>query len=538
MTSALGKLDLVGQLAQHFGESFIADTLSEDALPMVVDTTSLERRVLGKLMVSSESQIVDAVQLCTAHGVSLYPISQGKNWGYGTTNPYTEGALLLDLSRMKGITALDEELATVTVEPGVTQVELYNFLKERRSKLIVPTTGAGPHASILANAIERGYGLAPYADHFSAVLSLRAVLASGEIYRGRLAELGGTQAEGIYRWGVGPYLDGLFSQGNLGIVTQTTIALARAAEESLVVQIGLDSDEALSNLLPVLQDCLFQFGSTNSAIKIFSAGMMLAIQEFDPLSQAMVVGPVSSERLQQLAKKHQIPTWTVMWTVQGSADLITAAKRSLRRSIRRHVTNYRAIRSRTVNRLSGIIAAIPSLQKTTIGKQITLGRSVFDLMNGVPLSIGLKVAYLRNPGRYTPAADLNPAADACGLLWYTPLVPMRKAAVTEYLRFVNDLCYRFQFEPILTLTSVSDRCFDSTLPILFNRSDPAAEYQAHEFWLALFEEGRLHGFVPYRFGANTMASYLAIDSAALRLAKCIQTGLDPGFNIAPGRYVP
>ena len=30
---------------------------------------------------------------------------------------------------------------------------------------MVPTTGAGPHASVLGNACERGYGITPDTDH-------------------------------------------------------------------------------------------------------------------------------------------------------------------------------------------------------------------------------------------------------------------------------------------------------------------------------------------------------------------------------------
>ena len=36
----------------------------------------------------------------------------------------------------------------------------------------MPVTGAGPNCSLLANALERGYGITPPTDHFGAVTRL------------------------------------------------------------------------------------------------------------------------------------------------------------------------------------------------------------------------------------------------------------------------------------------------------------------------------------------------------------------------------
>jgi hypothetical protein len=47
---------------------------------------------------------------------------------------------------------------------------------------LVPVTGAGPNCSLLGNALERGDGVVPHADHFGAVTALAAVLPDGEMY--------------------------------------------------------------------------------------------------------------------------------------------------------------------------------------------------------------------------------------------------------------------------------------------------------------------------------------------------------------------
>ena len=91
--------------------------------------------------------------------------------------------------------------------------------KQNNLPFLVPVTGAGPSCSLLGNALERGYGITPHSDHFAAVTALRAVLPSGEIYQSAIAEAGGKDVDYAYKWGVGPYLDGIFTQSSLGIVT-------------------------------------------------------------------------------------------------------------------------------------------------------------------------------------------------------------------------------------------------------------------------------------------------------------------------------
>ena len=95
-------------------------------------------------------------------------------------NPPCENAIILDLSELKDIRHYDDEVGSYLIEPGVTQQDLYDFLVKHGSKHMVPTTGAGPSASILANACERGYGITPDTDHFNAIYEMEVILPSGE----------------------------------------------------------------------------------------------------------------------------------------------------------------------------------------------------------------------------------------------------------------------------------------------------------------------------------------------------------------------
>ncbi len=116
----------------------------------------------------------------TAIASPSIPISSGKNWGYGSRVPPRDG-VLVDLGRLNRIVDFSEELAYVTVEPGVTQRQLYQFLPERSSQLWMDATGASPDCSIVGNTMERGFGHTPMGDHCSNVCGLEVVLGSGDV---------------------------------------------------------------------------------------------------------------------------------------------------------------------------------------------------------------------------------------------------------------------------------------------------------------------------------------------------------------------
>jgi 4-cresol dehydrogenase (hydroxylating) len=116
------------------------------------------------------------------------------------------------------------------LEPGVTQTQLYEFLRERGSALWMDATGSSPRCSIIGNTVERGFGHTPHGDHFANVCGLEVVLANGDWLRTGFGRFANANAAPVYRWGVGPYLDGLFTQSNLGIVTQMTVWLMPAPE--------------------------------------------------------------------------------------------------------------------------------------------------------------------------------------------------------------------------------------------------------------------------------------------------------------------
>jgi 4-cresol dehydrogenase (hydroxylating) len=192
-------------------------------------TFATHSRVRGLLRPGTREEVQACVRIANRFGIPLYPISTGKNWGYGSRVPVHDG-VLIDLGRLTRIVDFDEDLAYVTLEPGVTQRQLYDFLRERHSKLWMDATGASPDCSIIGNTLERGFGHTPNGDHSGTSCGLEVVLPNGDVIETGFGHFQHGRTAALHRWGVGPSLDGLFGQSNFGIVTRMTVWLMPAPE--------------------------------------------------------------------------------------------------------------------------------------------------------------------------------------------------------------------------------------------------------------------------------------------------------------------
>jgi 4-cresol dehydrogenase (hydroxylating) len=158
-----------------------------------------------------------------------------------------------------------------------------------------------------------------------------------------------------------------------------------------------------------------------------------------------------------------------------------------------------------------------------------------QLFAGEPSEIALPLAYWRSGIMPADGTPMNPDKDGCGLIWYSPLLPMKPDLTRQYVEMVKTICIKHRIEPLITLTSISDRCWDSTIPILFDRQNPEEVARAQACYHELLETGRKYGFVPYRLGIQSM-DLPAKENAVPDVLRCLKQAVDPNNIIAPGRY--
>lgn len=173
----------------------------------------------------STEEVQSVVRWANKHSIPIYPISIGRNVGYGGAAPRVPGSVVVDLGqRMNKVLKLDGENASCVVEPGVTYFGLYEEIQKQNLPLWIdcPDLGGG---SVLGNAIDRGVGYTPYGDHFANHCGMEVVLPNGELLRTGMGAMPGKNGEDNPTWqafqpAFGPHVDGIFSQSNFGIITK------------------------------------------------------------------------------------------------------------------------------------------------------------------------------------------------------------------------------------------------------------------------------------------------------------------------------
>jgi 4-cresol dehydrogenase (hydroxylating) len=153
----------------------------------------------------SAEQVQEIVKIANEFRIPLYPISTGRNLGYGGSAPVLSGSVVLDLKRMNRILEVDERNAYALVEPGVSYFDLYRYIQERGLKLWIdcPDPGWG---SVIGNALDHGcgYTMNPYRDHFGAQCGMEVVTGSGELVRTGMGALPGSRTWQQYKYGILP----------------------------------------------------------------------------------------------------------------------------------------------------------------------------------------------------------------------------------------------------------------------------------------------------------------------------------------------
>jgi 4-cresol dehydrogenase (hydroxylating) len=190
----------------------------------------------------STDEVSAVVRAAAEHGVELWPISQGRNNGYGGRSPRTPGAVVVDLSRMNRVLDIDPVNGTVLVEPGVRFSDLYEAVRASGA----PFWTSAPDlswGSVVGNALERGLGYTAYGEHNRMICGMEVVLPDGEVVRTGMGAMTGNRTWQLYGPGFGPSVEGLFSQSNLGIVTRLGLWLMPRPEAWAAIEVSVDAVE-------------------------------------------------------------------------------------------------------------------------------------------------------------------------------------------------------------------------------------------------------------------------------------------------------
>jgi 4-cresol dehydrogenase (hydroxylating) len=119
-------------------------TAGEQSLAKALENTLDSRRIVtAHVRPGSQEEVLELMKYFEKENLPYYPVSTGRNWGYGGKLPVEDGCVILELSRLRRIVEFNAELGYVVVEPGVTQQQLYDFLEKRAPGRFMVPDGRG-----------------------------------------------------------------------------------------------------------------------------------------------------------------------------------------------------------------------------------------------------------------------------------------------------------------------------------------------------------------------------------------------------------
>ncbi len=428
-------------------------------------------------------QVQAVVRVANQYRVPLYAISTGRNLAYGGSAPAYSGSVVLDLKRMNKVLEVNERNAYALVEPGVSYLDLYDHISKANLDVWIdpPDPGWG---SVIGNALDGGGGwtASPFRDHFGAHCGMEVVLANGEVVRTGMGALPNSKSWQHNRWGFGPWVDGLFRQGNMGVVTKMGFHLMPRPEsmQSATVAITRSEDAiALIDTLNLLENQHVVNGST----QLFGAGTNWQVQ-------IPIYGPEKVVRAQMDYCKEKFAKIASSRFTEG--ELIRTP-----------------LDAATLNRVRKVNFGVPDLSTFAM-----LGRNA-----------------------------QNPAPPG-GHIGFSPIIPRTGEAMLEYAEFYRSNLpavseggtLRFQGPVYMTNW---DRTLVAMImfPIGKDKVMNAKMRAAFEKWVQLAAE---RGWGEYRtpaiFQDLVAQTYSYNNNALTRLRESIKDAVDPNGILSPGRY--
>lgn len=499
-------------------------------------TFATRARIPVLLRPADAEQTAACLRIASAHGQPLHPVSRGRNWGYGSRAPVGDGCALLDLGRMNRIVDFSEEMAYITVEPGVTQGDVAVFLRQRGSRLMLSVTGAPADASLIGNALERGLGKGVLGERFAHVCGLETLLADGRRLRTGFSRFPGAHVAPLSRWGLGPSLDGLFSQSSLGVVTRMTLWLTPYPAHLQTFFYQAADNAALGPLVDALRDLRLS-GVLRGSFVLFNDLRVLSLKQSFPWAEADAGKPLDEGIRRRLARGAGGGRWFGEGALLSpSAGVGRAERKLVRRALQGKADKLLfvdAARARWLKRLAPLLRRFLGVD---LGAMMDMAYDK-NPQRGIPIPQATLLAYWKKhdwPGER--ATDLDPDRDRCGLMWYAPVLPFSGRHVTRALALIEEILAAHGFDANLGLNFSSERTVEATVAILFDREGAGEDQRAQACHDDLLARLLAAGYPPYRLGLQSMNALPAgTDDTAAVLAQ-LKAALDPAGILAPGRY--
>ena len=320
----------------------------------------------------------------------------------------------------------------------------------------------------------------------------------------------GSRVDHAARWGVGPALDGLFSQSNLGIVTELGFWLQPRPASALVGYF-------------TVPDTGLEFG-------------------VDLLRPFRIRGVLPVLNLYLVSGRDGAPMWFGIVGVYGSAKAVAVQREELEAA---------CAQPATIAFLSPMDAEDPAARRATLEALGLPSTPFFDellrgssgLLTGeaVEFPPDAVLTYLGGAAVQHPTGpprSIDPLDHDYGFYFLWPTCPALGREVRALLDLVRRPLAAHGFPPLFALKFVNGRAIVLVMRIAFDRKLAERRAAARACYRAIVDATIAAGYPPARMGIDGMDRLDPAGDTYWQLVRRLKGCLDPEGILAPGRYLP
>lgn len=450
------------------------------------------------LTATTVEQVQGIVKICGKYKIPIWTVSTGQNLGYGTAAPHHRGQVILDLKKMNKIIDVDPDLCTALLEPGVTYQQLVDYLREHKYALWVDPPAPSAIAGPVGNTLDRGVGYTPYSEHFMFSCGMEVVLANGEVLRTAMGGVEGSNTWQVFKWGYGPYLDGIFTQSNYGVVTKLGIWLMPAPEMFKPFAIKYERDEDIEQLVEMFRPLSISGVIPNGVVLVGTLYEASAtVRRSDYTTEP---GATPQAVIDKIRKEHGIGAWTAYAALYGSKEQVAVNWDIVTRAV----------------------------------KQSGVGQIVTEEEAGDDPAFRYRADLMRGNMTITEFGLYNWRGGG-GSMWFAPVAQARGSETLKQMKLATQILNKYGFDYVGEFI-VGQRALHHIVDVLFDRTIEEEMKRAHDCFAELLRAFAAEGYAVYRVNNVYMDQVAEVYGPVQRnVNQTLKRALDPQGIFAPGK---
>ncbi len=488
--------------------------------------SAFQKRILGVFLPKNLEELKNILSFASKTKIPIYPISRGCNWGMGSKLPAKDDCLVVDLSKMNCIQHMDEEFGYVSIEPGVSQLELSQFLANKKSRWFIDVTGSSPHSSVIGNSLERGMSYSGM--RIEKVVNVSVLTTSGEIFTTGFNP--SSKLKNIYKYGIGPSYDGLFFQSNFGIIVGMTIQLERVPEHSFSYTLSFN-ESTLGQVAEVCGELLREGALTGiphifNKARLFSAAEPMLYESYEEHEKPDIV------KLRLQLSKLFPNEWFLGGSIGGPKELnlsrIKLIKKKLKPLGRLMVTTPKMQAwAHWITQFFRMDLQRRLIEVTKPLSRVSYGVPSIGPMNSIHWQVFTSLA--------NPQELLQPDLGSAGAIYISPLCPNRSEDIHGLLNLTKTILKAHEVPLNIALNMAKPNLLEGVLSLHFDKNSQSEEFhRIHKELVSVFTK---NGYSLYRgdivSGFDLMQSNNELNRS---LTRAIKDYFDPKGIVSPGRY--